>query len=97
MSEKLDAEKVKSLANLARINIDDAIIGEVASSISSIISFVDQLQAADTSQVEPMAHPLNAKQRLRKDEITEENQRDLMHTIAPVVENGLYLVPSVID
>jgi len=58
---------------------------------------MNQLQAADTNGVEPMAHPLDAVQRLRPDEITEENQRDALQTTASITENGLYLVPQVIE
>jgi aspartyl-tRNA(Asn)/glutamyl-tRNA(Gln) amidotransferase subunit C len=58
---------------------------------------VDQLQAADTRDVEPMANPLDAVQRLRADEVTEENRREAYQAIAPAVENGLYLVPRVVE
>ena len=58
---------------------------------------VDQLQAVDTRDVEPMANPLDAVQRLRPDIVTEENQREAFQAIAPAVENGLYLVPRVVE
>ena len=58
---------------------------------------VDRLQAADTDAVEPMANPLDAVQRLRADEVTEHNQREAFQAIAPAVDNGLYLVPRVIE
>ena len=51
----------------------------------------------DTQGIEPQAHPLDAKQRLRNDEVTEINQRELFMSIAPETEAGLYLVPKVID
>ena len=55
------------------------------------------MNAIDTSDVEPMAHPLDAVQRLRKDEVTEQNQRDHYQQVAPLTEAGLYLVPKVIE
>ena len=62
-----------------------------------MLNLVDQLQAADTEGVAPMAHPLDATQRLRADEVTEPNQRESFQAIAPASEAGLYLVPKVID
>jgi aspartyl-tRNA(Asn)/glutamyl-tRNA(Gln) amidotransferase subunit C len=51
----------------------------------------------DTHDVEPMANPLDATQRLRPDKVTQSNRRDAFQAIAPAVENGLYLVPKVIE
>mgnify|MGYP001468082052 FL=1 len=55
------------------------------------------MQAVDTEGVEPLAHPLEATQRLRADVVSETNQREAYQAIAPAVENGLYLVPKVIE
>jgi len=93
----VDHSDIKTLANLARINIDETMVDEVTGSINTILDLMNQLQAADTNGVEPMAHPLDAVQRLRPDEITEENQRDALQTTASITENGLYLVPQVIE
>ncbi len=65
--------------------------------MNSILGLVDQMQAVDTSGIEPLAHPLEASQRLRPDQVTESNQRDRYQAIAPATENGLYLVPKVIE
>ncbi|MEE3214369.1 MAG: Asp-tRNA(Asn)/Glu-tRNA(Gln) amidotransferase subunit GatC, partial [Pseudomonadota bacterium] len=62
-----------------------------------ILEMVDQLQAVDTEGVAPLAHPLDATQRLRADEVTETDQRDDFQRCAPQVENGLYLVPRVVE
>jgi aspartyl-tRNA(Asn)/glutamyl-tRNA(Gln) amidotransferase subunit C len=69
----------------------------VVEKLSSIVDFVDQLQAASTDDVVPMAHPLNMSQRLRADEITESDLRDQAQKNAPSVEDGYYLVPRVIE
>ncbi len=93
----LDNNDIRKLAILARIQVDDAIIGDVANKISDILAMVDQMQAQDTDSIEPMANPLDAVQRLRRDEVTERNQREAFQAIAPATENGLYLVPKVIE
>ena len=92
-----DKRQINDLANLARIDIDEDIVDGTMKSINDILSLMDQLQSVDTVGVEPMAHPLDACQRLRKDIITEKNQRDGLQAVAPAVENGLFLVPKVID
>ncbi|MBG57142.1 MULTISPECIES: Asp-tRNA(Asn)/Glu-tRNA(Gln) amidotransferase subunit GatC [Porticoccus] len=92
--ERADIEK---LAELARIELNDATITETTRSIADVLALVDQLQAANTEGVTPMAHPTDAIQRLRPDVVTETNQREAFQAIAPAVEGGLYLVPKVID
>ncbi len=93
----IEQDEIEKIAALARIRIDAGQIGEVTRRIDAILAMVEQLQAADTSGVEPMANPLDATQALRPDEVTEGNQRDAFQAIAPAVEDGLYLVPRVID
>jgi aspartyl-tRNA(Asn)/glutamyl-tRNA(Gln) amidotransferase subunit C len=93
----LDDNDIRKLAILARISVDNSIVDDVAHKISDILDMVDQMQALDTSAVEPMANPLDAVQPLRADEVTETNQREAFQAIAPATENGLYLVPKVID
>jgi aspartyl-tRNA(Asn)/glutamyl-tRNA(Gln) amidotransferase subunit C len=82
---------------LARLRVDDADIGEVVEKLSGIVDFVDQLQAAPTDDVLPMAHPLNQTQRLRADVVTERDERDQIQQNAPAVQDGLYLVPRVLE
>ena len=93
----IEQDDIEKIAELARIRIDQDQIGQVTQRITEILRMVDQLQAVDTSEVQPMANPLDAVQRLRKDEVTQDNQREAFQAIAPAVENGLYLVPKVID
>lgn len=64
--------------------------------LSSIVDFVDQLQAAETEDVLPMAHPLDQVQRLRPDRVTEVIDRDAIQADSPAVRDGFYLVPKVI-
>jgi aspartyl-tRNA(Asn)/glutamyl-tRNA(Gln) amidotransferase subunit C len=93
----LDRSDVEQIAHLARLQIDAADIDNYSQSINSILSLVDQMQATNTEGIEPLAHPLDAVQRLRRDEVTEPNQREALQAIAPAVENGLFLVPKVIE
>ena len=93
----LDRSDVEQIAHLARLQIDAADIDGYSQSLNSILSLVDQMQATNTDGVEPLAHPLDAVQRLRRDEVTEPNQRDALQAVAPTVEDGLFLVPKVIE
>jgi aspartyl-tRNA(Asn)/glutamyl-tRNA(Gln) amidotransferase subunit C len=88
---------VEQIAHLARLQIDAADIDGYSQSLNSILSLVDQMQATCTEGVEPLAHPLDAVQRLRRDEVTEPNQREALQAIAPATEAGLFLVPRVIE
>ncbi len=92
--EKNDVEKI---AHLARLSIDDADIPGYVENLSNILQLVEQMASIDTDDVVPMAHPIEASQRLREDEVTEVDQRERFQRIAPAVENGLYLVPKVIE
>ncbi|MGD8175460.1 Asp-tRNA(Asn)/Glu-tRNA(Gln) amidotransferase subunit GatC [Marinimicrobium sp. ARAG 43.8] len=88
---------IAKLAHLARIAISDNEVGQVTERISDVLKLVDQLQAVDTQGVKPMAHPLDAVQRLRADQITERDEREAFQAIAPATEDDLYLVPRVIE
>jgi len=93
----LGPDEVKSIAHLARLDIDEKNIEGYTSSLSSILGLVEQMNEVDTTNVKPMAHPMDVCQRLRADEVLEENQRDNFQKIAPKTEDGLYLVPQVIE
>ncbi len=93
----LERSDVVSIAHLARLAIAEDDIPVYARNLSNILDLVAQMNAVDTSDVEPMAHPLDMTQRLREDAVTETNQREKFQAIAPSVEAGLYLVPKVIE
>ncbi len=93
----LDSAEVAKIAHLARLGVDAADVPEYARNLSDILAFVEQLNAVDTSGVVPLAHPLDATQRLRADAVTETDRRQDFQEIAPKVEAGLYLVPKVIE
>jgi len=93
----LDKSDVASIAHLARLNIDEADTAEYAQNLSSILDLVAQMQSVDTEGVEPVSNPLDAVQRLRADQVTESDARAQLQSAAPSVENGLFLVPQVIE
>jgi len=93
----LGPDDVKQIAHLARLQIDQQNIDGYASSLSNILDMVEQMNEVDTTNVQPMAHPMDVAQRLRADQVLEQNQREAFQQIAPKTENGLYLVPRVIE
>ena len=93
----LDKTDVEKIAHLARLAIDEQAIPSYAKDLTNIFNLVEQLTAVNTADITPMAHPLDANQRLRADEVTEVNQRELFQAIAPKTEAGIYLVPQVIE
>lgn len=93
----LSLDDVKRVANLARIEINEDEVKQVFTQLSGIFSLIEQMQAVDTSNIEPMSHAQDMIQRLREDVVTESDQHILFQSIAPQVEAGLYLVPKVIE
>jgi aspartyl-tRNA(Asn)/glutamyl-tRNA(Gln) amidotransferase subunit C len=93
----LDHDQVRRLARLARIAIRPDETGPVLDSLNRVLGLIDEMRRVDTSGIEPMAHPVDARQRMRPDEVTEKDQRELYQSVAPAVEGGLYLVPKVIE
>lgn len=93
----LTTDEVKKIAHLARLGIVTEDCAAYAGSLSSILELVAMMDTLPTESITPMAHPLNQVQRLRADVVTETNQRNHFQEIAPQVEDGLYLVPKVID
>ncbi|MES2918964.1 MAG: Asp-tRNA(Asn)/Glu-tRNA(Gln) amidotransferase subunit GatC [Pseudomonadota bacterium] len=93
----LTAADVAKIAHLARLQLTVEEEGRVTGRLNDILHLIDQLQAADTAGVEPMAHPMDTTQPLRADVVTEANRRDAYQAIAPAHDAGLYLVPKVIE
>lgn len=93
----LSRDDVEKIAHLARLAISEADIPDYASDLSNILGLVSQMEAVATDAVTPMAHPLDMAQRLRPDVVTEADQRDRFQQNSPSVENGLFLVPQVLE
>lgn len=93
----LNKSDVESIAHLARIAISEDDVPAYAETLSNILTLVEQMNSVDTTGVRPMAHPLDMAQRLREDVANEENQREHLQQYAPSVEDGLFLVPQVME
>ncbi|HSI37927.1 MAG TPA: Asp-tRNA(Asn)/Glu-tRNA(Gln) amidotransferase subunit GatC [Methylotenera sp.] len=102
----LSIEDIKKIAHLARIEVNDSDAAATLTKLSGILGLIEQMQAVDTTGIEPMSHSQDLSQRLRDDVVTKTNLRDEFQKTAPVlgngsteqaVANGLYLVPKVIE
>jgi aspartyl-tRNA(Asn)/glutamyl-tRNA(Gln) amidotransferase subunit C len=93
----LSDDQIRRLARLARIALPSGESREVGSALNRILGLIAEMQAVDTSGVEPMAHALDLVQRLRDDEVTQTDRRAAYQSVAPAVDDGLYLVPKVIE
>jgi aspartyl-tRNA(Asn)/glutamyl-tRNA(Gln) amidotransferase subunit C len=89
--------EIAYIASLSKLKIEDTEMDNYTRQISEILEMIQQLEKVDTHDIEPMAHPLNMKQRLRLDLVTEENRRELYQKNAVVFEEGFYKVPKVIE
>jgi aspartyl-tRNA(Asn)/glutamyl-tRNA(Gln) amidotransferase subunit C len=97
----LSDDQVRRIARLARIEMRSGETEAVAARLNRVLGLIDQMAAVDTAGIEPMAHPLDAQlpqgQRLRADAVTESDRHELFQSVAPAVQDGLYLVPKVIE
>lgn len=93
----LTPDQVRQVAHLARLELKNEQVEHYAQQLSNILGMVDRLTAANTDGVPVMAHPLDMTQRLRPDVVTEADQRDAFQEHAPAVQDGLFLVPKVIE
>ena len=88
---------INKIAHLARLGLSDEVKSRYTDSLNNILGLIDDLQAVNTQGIEPLAHAVDVTQPLRPDVVTETNQRDAYQKIAPAVQEGLYLVPKVIE
>lgn len=95
----VSSDTISEMAQLARLRLSEGELAALTERFSAILKLFEQLQvqAAPVQGLEPMANPLDARQRLRPDRISEDNQRARLQAVAPAVENGLYLVPRVLE
>jgi aspartyl-tRNA(Asn)/glutamyl-tRNA(Gln) amidotransferase subunit C len=90
-------DDVKRVARLARIAVDESEVDAVLEQLARIFGMIEQMRNVDVTGIEPMSHGQDVMLRLRADEVTEADQRELFQSIAPRVEGGLYVVPKVIE
>ncbi len=97
----LSDDQVRRIARLARIELQAQELEAIAERLNRMLGLIEQISAVDTRGIEPMAHPLDQQlpqgQRLRADAVTQADQRQLHQSVAPAVQEGLYLVPKVIE
>lgn len=93
----LERSEVEKIAHLARLGLNEADLPRTTETLNTILGLIDRMQAVDTDGIEPLAHPLETTQRLRTDRVTETNRREAYQAVAPAVQDGLYLVPKVIE
>ena len=94
---KIDNEIVQNIAELTQLEFDQDELYAIGDKMSEILKLVEEMQAVDTSGIEPVSNPLDAMQTLRSDVVTSGDDRELFQSFAPETRNGLYLVPKVID
>ena len=96
-SADLNAETVSAIAHLARLSLNDTQSAEYAQSLNKILGMMETLKGINTDGVEPLKSPFDHPQPLRDDVVTETNHREQYQAVAPAVQDGLYLVPRVIE
>lgn len=97
----LTLNDVKRIAHLARLELPDADAEHTLAQLNEFFGLVEQMQAVDTTGIAPLAHPIEQIEdvalRLRDDAVTETVERDEYQRVAPAVQDGLYLVPKVLE
>ena len=93
----LSLDDVRRIAHLARIDVDTQAVSDVHAKLEAIFAMINELQAVDTSGVEPMSHAQDVVLPLREDKVTETDRHADYQRVAPAVEDGLYLVPRVVE
>jgi aspartyl-tRNA(Asn)/glutamyl-tRNA(Gln) amidotransferase subunit C len=93
----LSLADVEKVARLARLAMNAQELQAAQAQMNNIFGLIEEMQAVDTRGITPMSHAQDVAQRLREDEVTEPNQREAFQAVAPQVEQGLYLVPQVIE
>ena len=93
----LTPQDIERIAHLARIRVTAADVADVQAKLDGIFKLIDEMQAVNTTGVEPMSHGLDMVLRLREDAVTEFNRRDDFLKNAPQSAEGYFLVPKVIE
>jgi aspartyl-tRNA(Asn)/glutamyl-tRNA(Gln) amidotransferase subunit C len=93
----INNDDVEKIAHLARLDIDPGQLETYTKNLSGILKLVEQMNEVDTDDIAAMAHPRDSRLRLRDDVVSESNEREKFIKLAPASENGLFLVPKVLD
>lgn len=92
----IDESQVLKIAKLAKLNINSNDVPKYTQNLQKILSFVEEMNEIDTTNIQPMTSPMNCKQRLRPDEVSKKENGEQLLSIAPLTEKNLYLVPKII-
>jgi aspartyl-tRNA(Asn)/glutamyl-tRNA(Gln) amidotransferase subunit C len=93
----LTLDDVKRIAVLSRLSVTDEEAGQVLEQLGGLFALIEQMRSVDTAGIEPMSHPVGGVQRLREDVVTERDERVANMRNAPAQQDGLFLVPKVIE
>ena len=93
----LSPDQIHKLATLAKLKISDDAMDEISSQLDNIMGLIDHMEQAQTDGVEPLSHPQDPALRLREDRATQADMRDEFLNLTPHSQDGLYLVPKVIE
>ena len=93
----LESHELAQLSRLTQISLNDSAASNHRQRLCTLIQLGSNITSTDATNVEPLISPLEQTQRLRADEVTESDQRELYQSLAPATEDGLYLVPQVLD
>ena len=93
----INRKEVEQIAVLAKLSVSEAEIDDIVTSLSSVVKMIDHINEADTTDVKPMANPMDAVQRLRPDTVTETSNKDELLSMATVADEDYYLVPTVVE
>ncbi|WP_010651633.1 Asp-tRNA(Asn)/Glu-tRNA(Gln) amidotransferase subunit GatC [Oceanobacillus massiliensis] len=94
---EISKEQVKHVAHLARLAVTDEEVGKMASELSAIIDYAEQLNELDTEGVKPTTHVLDLKNVMRKDEPREWITHEETLKNAPDQQEGQFRVPSILE
>lgn len=97
MTDTITAATVSHIAQLARLGLNPDDLSTMQYELSKVVEFIDQLNAVDVKDLEPMTYPFGANLRLREDVVNEQSQHEPFLALAPETQSGLYLVPKVIE
>ncbi len=93
----ISAQRIARICELAQLDLDPEASRTLSGDLERIVSLIDELSEVDTTGVEPLAHALDTRARLRDDVVTEDDWRERLQGLAPDVRDGLYIVPRVLE
>ena len=93
----INRKEVKQIAVLAKLNVSEDEIDTIVTSLDSVVEMINHINEADTSNVKPMANPMDSVQRLRADVVTETSNKETLLTMATNADDDYFLVPTVVE